>query len=272
MTPPRVTVLMPVYNTAAYLREAVESILGQTFADFEFIAVDDGSTDGSVAVLEEYAAIDGRLRVIVNDRNHGIVYTLNRGLDAASGEFIARMDSDDIALPDRLERQIRVMVVDPSIAALGGAVSYIDERGHDLGVVRASVPDEDLLFGTPLLHPTVVMRRSALGPLRYEERFRLAEDYHLWLRLAKVGRLAALPETVLRYRLSPGASRVRSLRKMILRTLQVKVEGVRHLGYRPSGAALIRFIAEALLFPLPQSFVFRLYCKKTFGRSAGIMT
>ena len=115
---PKVSILMPVYNSAEFLREAIESMLSQSFKDFEFLIVDDGSTDGSAGILAEYVEKDSRIRIIRNEKNQGIVYSLNRGLKECTGEYIARMDSDDIALKERLDKQIAVLDKNPDIIAL----------------------------------------------------------------------------------------------------------------------------------------------------------
>jgi glycosyltransferase involved in cell wall biosynthesis len=192
---------MPSYNSAPYLKEAVESILGQSFHDFELIIVDDGSTDNSPGLLAQYAARDRRIRILRNDVNRGIVFALNRGLEMCRGEYLVRMDADDIAMPDRLERQIAFMDAHPDVAALGASLRYIDAGGQDMNRVRhcAIRKSLSLTAQTPLLHPTVVMRRAVLRQhgLRYQERYRYAEDYYLWLQLSRFGKLAALDDVVI---------------------------------------------------------------------------
>lgn len=265
---------MPVFNGEQYLAEAVESILAQTFTDFEFIIVNDGSTDGSPALLQRFAERDGRIRVIDNERNLGIVHSLNRGLDACRGQYVARMDADDIALPDRLSRQVAVLEAEPGIVALGGALQYIDAGGKEFGAVRQCVTGKSFLKQTPMLHPTTVIRRSALeqSGIRYHDQYRYAEDYYLWLELSRLGRLSAVPEVVLRYRVSNGATRLKHLKGVLWATLKVKKAGVLRLGIRPGPGDIARYLGECMLLCLPSRFVLWLYFKLTFDERVDALT
>lgn len=202
MTAPTVSVLMPLYNAARYLDEAIDSILAQTWTDFELLVIDDGSTDGS---REKVAArTDARIRLESMPRNQGVVAALNHGLQLVRGTFIARMDADDIAQPERLARQLAYLEKHPEVGALGtdfecfgGAspeswVRYFDAENLHIA----------LLFENPICHPTVMLRRSALDESGrgYPVDAPHAEEYALWLRLAARTRLANLPDRLLRYR------------------------------------------------------------------------
>jgi len=258
---PLVSVLMPVYNAGRYLCEALDSIAGQSVADWECVVVDDGSDDESPELLAQRAGRDGRFRLIRSSANHGIVDALNRGLAACGGRYIARMDADDIAMPDRIARQLAAMEADPGIVALGGRLRYMTEDGRDMGVERSCALGGSYLRASPLLHPTVMMRMDALRQhgLRYMEKYRYAEDYYLWLQLARHGRLSALEEVVLHYRVSPGASRVKNLRAMIKAMLRVKRDAMVRLGYRPSCGDIARFMGEAALLAFPARLVWAVY-------------
>jgi len=208
---PLVSVLMPVYNAASYLTEAVESIRAQTFGDFEFIAVDDGSTDRSLAILQQFAKEDSRIK-IVSRPNTGIVGALNDGLAVARGEFVARMDSDDIAAQNRFEKQLAAMQSDPGCVALGSAVLFTDPEGHPLKVYRPTLShasiEEELARGNggALIHPTVLFRRKALVQCGgYREQYNYIEDLDLYVRLLEVGQLRNLPDVLLHYRQHPNS-------------------------------------------------------------------
>jgi GT2 family glycosyltransferase len=202
---PAVSVLMPVYNAESYLAEAVESILGQTFADFELLVIDDGSTDRSGAILEEYAARDRRVR-LTRRPNTGYTVALNDLLALASGDLVARMDADDVALPHRLERQMDYLRAHPDVVCLGTAVHLIDSAGRYLrdahpGMDHETIQRLALAADCPLNHPSVMMRRAAvLAVGGYHPEFEPAEDLDLWLRLGEVGRLTSLPEVLMKYR------------------------------------------------------------------------
>ena len=200
---PLVSVVLPVHDGEQYLAAAIDSILRQTHAHFELIVIDDGSGDGSAAIAASY--VDPRLRVVRNERNLGLVETLNRGIELARGEFIARMDADDIAAPERLALQVQHMVAEPELAVLGTNITYADATGSVVGRPRGlpcgpALVRWRLLRGTCLYHPTVMLRRAALGDERYSAQFIHAEDYDLWLRLSRRHRLDNLPQSLLLHR------------------------------------------------------------------------
>ena len=200
-----VSVLMPVYNCATYLDEAIKSILNQTFADFEFIIVNDGSTDHTPEILNEYAKKDSRIKVI-HQPNGGIVKALNRGLKEAKGEWIFRMDGDDIALPHRFAKQIQMIKNDPALVLLGGWCQQIDAENNSLKINKYPADHEHLVASleknAPFFpHPTACFRRKEVMALGgYRERFRHAEDYDLWLQLSSIGKLGCCQSIVLRLR------------------------------------------------------------------------
>ncbi|MDD2337894.1 MAG: glycosyltransferase, partial [Geobacteraceae bacterium] len=186
---PKITVLMPLFNGKRYVREAVESILGQTFADFEFLIIDDGSTDDSCAIVESYG--DPRIRLITNGKNLGVTATLNRGIKLGRGEYIARMDCDDISLPTRLAEQIEYLERNPDCAMVAIPVLQIDEDGRNCGVWpddRNTLTSEALYRFLPrancIAHPGIMIRKSILSHYRYNEFQRIAQDYDLWLRMS----------------------------------------------------------------------------------------
>jgi len=209
---------MAVHNCRPFLAAAVESVLTQTYTDFEFIIIDDGSTDGSAQRLRDYAARDGRIRLVMQS-NAGLTVSLNRGLDMARGEYIARMDGDDVCLPTRFERQVHYLDRHASCVLLGGQVQLINEDGRPTldaggltvdsatGVVKGlkrthTEIDRALLEGRwPLVHPAVMMRRDAVRAVGgYDEWFVTNQDHDLFLKLAEVGQLANIAEVVIKYR------------------------------------------------------------------------
>lgn len=209
MTPPRITVAMSVYNNAAYLAEALDSILAQSFGDFELVIVDDGSTDASPAIIDGYAAADPRIRVI-RQANQGLIASLNHIIAVARGTYVARMDGDDVALPERFAQQVAFLDANPDHGLVGTQIWAIDERGerqsdrridHPLSAehIAAALPT-----ASPLCHPSVMMRRDLLEAVGgYRAAYRHCEDYDLWLRLAERTRMANLPARLHLYRYSP---------------------------------------------------------------------
>jgi glycosyltransferase involved in cell wall biosynthesis len=198
----QVSVLLPVRNAERFLREAVDSVLGQTLADLELVVVDDGSTDGTAAILASYD--DPRLRVL-SSPGDGLVCALNHGLEHGRAPYVARMDADDVSLPQRLERQVDLLEREPRLGLVATWVSVIDAAGREL---REHVLPERhgdlarrLLLRNPFQHGSVVLRRSVLdrvGPYRGD--YGHNEDYDLWRRLARVAELGCVPETLYRYR------------------------------------------------------------------------
>lgn len=260
---------MPVYNAESFLVDAIESILQQTYKNFELIIVDDGSTDATPKILSAFAKKDSRIHVITNESNLGIVQALNNGLLICQGEYVVRMDADDISAHDRLSKQIPVLEKNPEIVVLGASLGYIDAEGKGLGIVRKCSINKSLLFANPLLHPTVVIRKKTLDKIGvyYQSKYLYAEDYFLWLRLSKEGKLDAIPDIVLNYRISGEATRVKQLKGVIWATLKVKWDAVFKLGIQPTCLDILRFSLESILLILPASLVLWLYMTITFGKN-----
>jgi glycosyltransferase involved in cell wall biosynthesis len=192
---------MAVHNGEKYLGEAIDSTLAQTFTDFEFIIVDDGSTDNTTQIIQGYN--DERIRMILNDENIGLTRSLNKGLELARGEYIARMDSDDVSLPDRLAKQVAFMDANHEVSACGTWALDIDQAGKVVRKRETPVGDQLEKFywrTSPLIHPTAMFRFSpSVGPW-YDETFLVAQDYDLWLRIRAGQKLSNLPEYLLLYR------------------------------------------------------------------------
>ena len=196
----RVSVLMSVYNGESYLREAIESILNQNYTDFEFIIIDDASTDATAAILDGFD--DLRIVRSRNEENIGLTRSLNKGLATAQGDYIARMDADDISLPERLGKQVDFLEAHPEVGVLGSAVHVINNNGDLSHIWR--LPAEHavirwrLCFNDPIAHPTAMMRREALERVGgYDADFVSAQDYDLWRRLSHVTQLSNLQEVLL---------------------------------------------------------------------------
>lgn len=200
--PPIISVIMPVYNGERFLREAIDSILNQTFSDFEFIIINDGSTDGTLEIIQSYT--DERIRVVNNELNQGIVACLNHGTELARGEYIARMDADDISLPERFEKQVDYMNNHIDVGVLGGNVIEFDINSKKEKITSLPLGDLPIrwmmCFENPLRHPTIMMRKKLLVTVGGYKDFKASEDYDLWQRLSCFTKLANLKESILMYR------------------------------------------------------------------------
>ncbi len=201
---PQVTVLMPAYNGEKHIAEAIESILSQTLDDFELLIVNDGSTDNSRKIASSYG--DHRIRIVDNDENMGIIATLNKGIEASQGAFLARMDADDVSYPTRLEKQVEFMRANPSVGICG---SWVKTIGKPIARVLPKPASHaaikaGLFFQNQIHHPSAIMRTAWIrrNGLYYDKSFIYLEDWELWQRASHYFPLANIPEVLVKYRLS----------------------------------------------------------------------
>lgn len=251
-TIPKISVVMPMYNAERYIAAAIDSILAQAFSDFEFILVDDGSTDQSLEIVRHYERLHPRIRVLSRP-NTGIVGALNDGLSLARGEFIARMDADDIAYPHRLERQVAFLEDHPECVAVGAPMRCIDHDGkptnmvYDVPLAHAEI-DMGLMLGRggAIPHPTALLRRTAMERIGgYRDLFP-AEDTDLFLRLAEEGKLANVPEILLDYRVHPGNVSQKNLRQGVLKSCAAAEEAHFRRGLPIPKALRRRYVKAAI--------------------------
>lgn len=206
---PRVTVFLPVYNSENYVSEAIDSVLSQSFTDFELLIIDDGSSDNTPSVLKSYEE-DPRVRIVIQDENKGQPYTRNHGLDLARGEYIAFVDSDDKCAVNRLERQVDFLERNDNIDGVGSWVYIMDSKGHTSPdrIKKYKLNPEEIacqfLSGCPVLHPTLLIRMKAFAHYRYDDGYSLAQDYELFMRMSRTCRFANIPEPLVLYRQHDG--------------------------------------------------------------------
>lgn len=229
---------MPARNAEAFVAAAVESVLAQTFADLELVVLDDASVDGTRAVLDRYAD-DRRVRV-VDGPGAGLTPALNTVCAAARGEYLARMDADDVALPDRIRRQVEFLDTHPEVGAVGGGVELIDERGAVTGTARYPVEPAAVASALHayncLPHAAVTIRRTAFEACG-GYRLTYAEDYDLWLRMVESWQLANLPDPVLQLRSHAGRFSLEHLEAQALGMLLVRAAAAARRGGRPDAVA-----------------------------------
>lgn len=198
----KVSVLMPVYNAERYLAEAIDSIIKQTYTDWELIIINDGSIDGSEQIIKNFK--DPRIKYHENKQNLGLIETLNKGIDLCRSEYIARMDADDIALPERLSQQVKLMDAQPNIILCGTNAVVINEKGYETGKIMnpSSNPllQISLLFTNPFIHPSIMIRKDKMGNERFDSDALHVEDFDFWIRLSKKGELANINQNLLKYR------------------------------------------------------------------------
>ena len=205
---PRVSVILPVYNGDRYLAESISSILGQTFTGFELIIIDDGSSDRTGKIIEEFRVNDPRIVVVHHRKNKGIVYSLNEGLRYARADLIARQDADDISYPNRIAEQVAYLSHHPEIGLLGTAIDVVNGDGKSTEIYRLPETDAQirfrLLFNSAFAHPSVMFRAAVIlnYQLRYSPNFPHAEDYELWVRMLQHTKAHNLPMPLVKYRVS----------------------------------------------------------------------
>jgi glycosyltransferase involved in cell wall biosynthesis len=205
---PLVSVVMPVYNADEYLAEAIESILNQTFEDFEFIILCDDPSEKTRTIIENFQGSDSRIRVVYQERK-GLISALNEGFSLATGTYIGRMDADDICYPERLEKQVAFMAAHPECALVAAQVEWINESGNIIGHWKADLQADTsnkirkiLPAKNCLAHPTILLRRSVTDMYRYDSHQKNIEDYDLWLRMASDNLvLCKLPAILLQLRI-----------------------------------------------------------------------
>jgi glycosyltransferase involved in cell wall biosynthesis len=226
---PTISVIMPVYNCIDYIQEAVDSILNQTFSDFELIIIDDNSSDGTVDLIKKFN--DPRIKLTLKTVNSGITNSLNYGLKIAKGKYIARMDGDDISFPDRFERQVQFMNLNPKVVLCGGGYISINHK-------KEFIPSQDhaellfeLTYYCPIAHPTVFIRKNILSQnkIEYDAKYEPAEDFRMWTILSRYGEIANIKEPLIQYRIhSNQTSITRAFQQKIISNI-IAIEHVKYL-------------------------------------------
>lgn len=233
---PAVTVLMPVYNGARYVQATIATILEQTFTDFEFLIIDDGSTDATEDIVRTFK--DDRIRLLKNQERLKLSGALNRGLEEANGKFVARMDADDLAVPDRLETQVRLLNNSPDVGVCGG---WIQKFGMGRKEVNRFPESAELvkayaLFDCPLAHPTVMLRKSFFDQyeLRYNGAYYPTEDYELWSRCLELFPCVNIPRVLLKYRVHAGSMTCSDWKEMDGKAALIAGRKLQQMGLNPT--------------------------------------
>jgi len=251
----KLSIIMAVYNNASTLQQAINSILKQTFKDFQFIIVNDASTDNSEQILNQLAQKDKRIKLINNRAQLGLTKSLNKALKSVKTKYIARMDGDDIALPKRFEKQVDYLDKHSQIHLLGTAVYLINNQNKQIGLKRHSsdskILRKKILHFCPFIHPTWMLRRSVLLEVgEYNQNFPYAQDYELVLRIASKFFTANLPEPLLKYRVdSSAAISLKNLKKQEWLALKARFLALVNYSYPLSESW--KLIKPALSFLVP---------------------
>lgn len=260
---PPLTVFTPFFRAdPAYFDETIASVLSQSFGDFEYLMINDGPIEDARRIEEKFR--DPRIRIITSATPLGLSGSRNAGLHEARGELIAFIDSDDVCEPGRLQKQIDFLREHPDHILVGASLRYIDERSQTIGGRQYPSSDEaikrNLLVLNVVAQPAVMARRQSLIDAGgYIHDYPAAEDYSLWLRLARRGKFHNLPETLVAYRIHLQSGKHRLLRPALRDTTRLKIDAIRKLGYRPTLRALASIAAHLALFALPDRAIYWLF-------------
>lgn len=262
---PLISVVMPVFNAEKFLSKAIESILNQTLKDFEFIIINDASTDKSLQIINKFKKRDQRIRLINNKKNIQMSRSLNLGISRAKSDLIARMDQDDIAFPDRLEVEYNFMKPHPNIAIVGSDIITINEFDQVTGKRTYQTESDNLkrtmLRYSPFAHPTVMMRKKVFEELGgFDPQMVPCEDTEFWFRLGSKYEFASIPRFLLKYRIVVTSLSHKNVRYIEIKGFRIKINAIRKYGYRPSLYDIIYNILQfSTAWLMPSEMRFRLY-------------
>lgn len=239
MSSVQISVIMPAYNIVLYIHEAIESILNQTFSDFEFIIIDDNSNDNTWNIIQDYALKDFRIVALKNEENIKLSRSLNKGLKLAKGKYIARMDADDYAVPDRFQRQFDYMEKHLDVGIVGGAMELRDSNNKFIGIRRYSLTDElirkYIYRYCPFCHPSIMLRKDVLNKVGgYDKLWNPAEDYDLYFRIGKITQFANLEDILIKYRVVPHSMTTGLTNDMYLKTIKIRLKYAKDKEYKMS--------------------------------------
>lgn len=258
---PKVSVVMPVYNTETFVREAIESILNQTFKDFEFIIIDDCSTDRSWDIIEEYSKTDARIIIWRNEKNMGISYTRNKLIELATTNYIASQDSDDISKLYRLEKEYLFLINHSRYWVVSGNNIIIDEEWRVIGYRKYSDNIQNIILKkSPISQPSSMFRKDAFLKIGwYDKNLNYAEDYDLWLRMYLHGyKIKNISEYLIKLRIRAGQTKSSKLKETLKNTISIQKKAIKQL-WNVAISNRIYILFEQILLILPSSLVMHLF-------------
>lgn len=264
---PLVSVILPAFNAGDFLAKAIESILSQTYQNFELLIVDDGSTDNSWEILKFYQEnYPQKIKTYHFLKNKGESEAANFAFSKTRGEFVARMDADDISYPQRLEKQVKHLLKNPQVIVLGSQAEVINENGELIG--KKTFPKnhkqiyKQFTIFHPMLHPSCMFRRSLL-PIKnylYENKFEPNDEYYTFFKLLNYGKFANLPEILMKYRIHGRNKSLQKPKEKFINSLKVRAAAMKNLGYRPSFMAIVLMFLQVLLVGvLPEKLIVPIY-------------
>lgn len=263
---PLVSVVMPTYNAGIFLRLAIDSILNQTYQNIELIIVNDFSNDKTAEILNFYKRQDKRIKVITNRINLGVSRSANIAISEAKGQFIARMDSDDMATSDRIEKQVNFLNKHKKVVAVGGQCELIDKDGEKIGAKKFPSDYKNIksmvFSSVPIQQPTLMINKGLLPEnfVWYDNNFTSAEELELIFKLFKLGSVRNLKSIVLKYRIHPNNTSLSNPKKTFFLTLKTRIKGVLNYGYVPTLSGILNTILQIIFVGLvPNRWIYPVY-------------
>jgi glycosyltransferase involved in cell wall biosynthesis len=265
----KISVIMPAKNVGRFAVAAIESIRQQTIKDWEMIAVNDGSTDNTGQILAKFAQKDKRIKLITNRKSKGIGVSLNLALRQTQGDYIARMDADDIALPQRFALQLKYLETHPKVVAVGGQAQMIDGQGIPFAYKRFPTNPKKLreiiMWMVPFQHPIAMVRAEAYKKCRYDETLKTAEDVDWMMKLLQYGEFGNLKQMVYQYRKADTSNGYHNVKQTFYLTLLGRWRGITRYGYKPTLKGILLSFAQLLVVTmLPAKWVVKLYENRRF--------
>lgn len=265
MKDPLVSIIMPVFNAEEYLPNAIESILWQTYQNWELIAIDDGSEDASFQILKSYALKDKRIKIFANSKNHGIGHTMNFGLSKALGEYIARQDADDISLPTRLEKQIQFLLQKPDVGIVGGFMAELNNKRLS---AKRTVPLEHteikkgMFINQSIQNPTLMLKRDNIPAVQfwYDGCLSPVDELDFFFRMLKDVKFANIAEYVVVYRRHQHNSSLKNIKRTFALTFFTRIRAILHYQYKPTMKSfLVHWIQSLVVCLLPNSILYKIF-------------
>lgn len=261
---PLVSVIMPAYNAEKYVGQAIESILNQSYKNFEFIIVNDGSIDGTAEIIKNFIKQDKRIVVIKNEQNIGVTKSLNKALESVKGKYVVRMDADDWSYPERLAAQIELMADNPDVVVSGSYIEVCDRQLKTKYVRKYQLDDKNIrkhLFRySPFAHPATIWRADILKKERYDERINVCQDYELYFRIGKIGKFMNLDKLLLKLRMHERSISTSLSDIQSKNTVLIRFNAVLMLGYNMSSFdKLYNFLQEVGINLIPVKLRFFIF-------------
>lgn len=261
---PLISVLLPVYNASDYLSEALDSLISQTLSDFEIVAINDGSLDNSGQILSKYAKRDKRIKILTNPKNIGMAASLNRALPLAKGKYIARMDADDISLPDRFQKQITLLQSNPKLVAVGGQEEIIDQNGQVTAQkyfpINPQTCYQTLCNFMPIQPPLLMVRASVFKKIRYDVKICKNDDINIYFKLLKFGQISNIDSLIFQYRQLGNSLTHNNAKAVFFMALKNRLNGILKHHYRPRFSRLILlFLQTIVAFILPSFLIIKIF-------------